>query len=67
MWMKDMNFSLDMIWLNEAKEIVDIKEDIKPETYPNAFCGPGTARYVVEVNTGVVRAGDLRIGQQLRF
>jgi uncharacterized membrane protein (UPF0127 family) len=67
MWMKDMNFALDMMWLNEKKEIVYMIENVTPDTYPKAFCGPKTARYVVEVNTGVVKAGGLRVGQRLRF
>lgn len=67
MWMKDMHFSLDMLWLNESKEIVYIIEDVSPDTYPKSFCGPTDARYVVEVNSGVVKAGDLRIGQRLKF
>lgn len=67
MWMKDMNFSLDMVWLNEQKEIVYMIEGVTPDTYPKSFCGPEEARYVIEVNTGIVKAADLRIGQRLRF
>lgn len=67
MWMKDMHFALDMIWLDEQKEIVYMIEGVTPETYPKAFCGPASARYVVEVNQGVVKAGDLHVGQRLRF
>jgi uncharacterized membrane protein (UPF0127 family) len=67
MWMKDMRFSLDMIWLNEQKEIIATRENVSPKTFPKAFCGPKAARYVVEVNAGIVRAGDLRLGQHLNF
>ena len=67
MWMKDMHFGLDMIWLNEQKEIVYMIEGVTPDTYPKSFCGPGTARYVVEVNQGIVKAGDLHVGQHLNF
>lgn len=67
MWMKDMRFDLDMIWLNEQKQIIATRENISPKTFPHSFCGPKTARYVVEVNAGIVRAGDLRLGQHLNF
>lgn len=67
MWMKDMNFPLDMLWLSADKRIVEIKEDVTPETYPQTFCGPESARYVVEVNSGVSKAGNLQLGQSLRF
>lgn len=67
MWMKDMHFSLDMIWLNESKEIVYMIEGVTPDTYPKSFCGPASARYVVEVNSGIVKAADLHTGQRLKF
>lgn len=67
MWMKDMRFSLDVVWLNEEHEIVGMRENVSPQTYPDSFCGPKTARYVIEVNAGVVEAGDLRVGQRLRL
>lgn len=67
MWMKDMHFSLDILWLNDNKEIVHMIENITPDTYPKSFCGPGTARYVVEVNDGIIKAADLRVGQRLKF
>lgn len=67
MWMKDMRFDLDMIWLNEQKQIIATRENVSPQTFPRSFCGPKTARYVVEVNAGIVRAGDLRLGQHLNF
>lgn len=67
MWMKDMHFSLDILWLNDQKEIVYIIEDVTPDTYPKSFCGPESASYVVEVNQGIVRAADLHVGQRLKF
>jgi uncharacterized protein len=67
MWMKDMHFALDMVWLNDQKEIIYMIEGVTPETYPKSFCGPKTAQYVVEVGSGVVKSGDLHVGQHLRF
>lgn len=67
MWMKDMSFALDMMWLNEDKEIIYMIENVGPDTYPQSFCGPKEARYVVEVNAGVVKAADLHVKQRIRF
>jgi len=67
MWMKDMNFSLDILWLSEQKEVVYMIEGVTPDTYPKSFCGPESARYVVEVNSGIVKAADLHVGQRLKF
>lgn len=65
MWMKDMRFSLDIIWLNDDKEIVEIKRGITPETYPKSFCADEAARYVIEVNAGVADNAGLKVGQTL--
>lgn len=67
-WMKDMNYSLDMIWLDADKRIVHIQPNATPSSYPDTtFCTPTAARYVLEVNAGdTIRAG-MSVGQQLKF
>ena len=67
MWMKDMRFSLDMLWLNDNKEIVYMIENVTSDTYPKSFCGPQSARYVIEVNKDIIKAADLHVGQRLMF
>lgn len=67
MWMKDMHFSLDMVWLDEKHRIVHIEKDLQPETYPKSFCSPKPAKYVVEVNSGIATQAGLQEGQQLNL
>jgi uncharacterized membrane protein (UPF0127 family) len=67
MWMKDMQFSLDMVWLNAAKQVVFIKQNISPDTYPQSFCADKPVRYVVEVNAGTVQTSGLQLGQTVSF
>lgn len=64
-WMKDMKYSLDIMWLDETGEIVHIEEDIAPETYPNAFSSPVPAWYVIETNAGFVANNGLVIGDKV--
>lgn len=64
MWMPDMAFAIDIVWLDAEQRIVTIKPDITPETYPESFCGD-PAEYVLEVNSGVVAERNWRVGQQL--
>lgn len=66
-WMKDMNFPLDIIWLNSDKRVVTIKENVAPETYPESFCPDAPAQYVIEVNAGVAKKSNITIGSQLQF
>lgn len=49
-WMKDMNFPIDILWLDEDKKIIHIEENVSPDTYPTVFRPDGEALYVLEVN-----------------
>ena len=64
-WMKDMNFSLDIIWINDLGTVVDIKENISPDTYPNSFKPIAKASKVLEVNSGYVAQNSIKIGDQM--
>lgn len=66
-WMKDMNFSLDMIWLNDQKEVVKIAKSVAPETYPNEFCSEKPATYVIELTSGSAGRLGISEGQKLVF
>ncbi len=65
MWMKDMKISNDIIWLDEAKKVIKIQENVAPETYPNAFCSDSPAKYVIELNAGQVKRSNLKLGTTL--
>lgn len=64
-WMKDMNFPIDILWLDENKKVIDIKPGVEPDTYPEAFCSQGEAVYVLEVNAGLSKQAGVSIGTQL--
>jgi len=64
-WMPDMNFPLDIIWVDVNGSIVHIEPDMQP-------CGSGeciiyypdeSARYVVEVNAGYALTNNVSVGQ----
>jgi uncharacterized protein len=64
-WMKDMRFSLDIIWLNEQKRVVKVASAVSANSYPETFCPDKPAKYVIEINPGL--AGNLKQGQELSF
>lgn len=66
-WMKDMQFPIDIVWINSSHEIVAIEHDVQPETYPKSFCSDQEAKYVLEFAAGVASEHDLQVGQQLQF
>lgn len=53
-WMKDMHYPIDIIWLDSAKTVVHIVKNVSPDTYPQSFVPAKPARYIVEVPAGTV-------------
>ncbi len=66
-WMKDMLFSIDIIWLDNEYRIVDAKERASPESYPEIFTPSVQARYVLELSAGFVKLHGLKKGDRLEF
>ncbi len=66
-WMKDMHFSIDMIWVNTKKQVVYIKHNVSPSTYPDSFCPTQPVKYVIELSAGMTNNAGLRVGQTLNF
>lgn len=66
-WMRDMRFSIDVVWFDERLRVVDVKEDTSPESYPDMFAPSAPARYVLEVSAGYVAAHRIGVGTQASF
>ncbi len=66
-WMKDTHFALDMLWINQEKKIVDIKQNVLPNTYPQTFCPSENTQYVLEVNAGTAHGLKLQTGDSVSF
>lgn len=61
-WMKDMRFSIDILWLAADGTILYIKEEASPESYPAVFAPQVAARYVLELPAGYARKHGVRVG-----
>jgi len=61
-WMKDMSFSIDMIWFDANWTVVGIQEDVLPSTYPQVFKPQAPALYVLEVPSGFTLLHNIKIG-----
>jgi uncharacterized protein len=66
-WMKDMNYSIDIIWLDSGKTVVYMAEDVSPDTYPEVFRPDVPARYVVELSAGAAHRHGITEGQVADF
>jgi uncharacterized membrane protein (UPF0127 family) len=66
-WMKDMRFSIDIVWLDAAGRIVFAAEDVAPQSYPAIITPRTKARYVLEVSAGYMRAHGISVGDTVTF
>jgi len=66
-WMKNMNFPLDMIWIDSNKVITDITTDARPDSYPNIFMPTAPVKYVLEINSNSAIKMGLKKGVTVSF
>ncbi len=67
-WMKNTYIPLDMIWINEGKQVVFVFKNTTP---CKEICPPITplsnAKYVLEINAGLADKYDINIGDEARI
>ena len=66
-WMKDMHFPIDIIWINEEAKIVEIHENVSPDTYPTTFHASVPVTYVLEVNAGWAKNAAVKVGDKVEL
>ncbi|HJP80894.1 MAG TPA: DUF192 domain-containing protein [Candidatus Saccharimonadales bacterium] len=66
-WMKEMNYPLDIVWLNKDKKVVYIVKNAPPDSYPEKFEPKEPARYVLELPAGAVSEKTISIGISAAF
>lgn len=67
-WMKNTLIPLDLIWMNERKEIVYFLTALPCKKDPcESYMPMQKAKYVLEVNAGFVKKHKLQIGNRLEF
>lgn len=66
-WMKDMKFAIDIIWINEDRNIVFIKKNVLPSTFPETFSPEKKSLYVLELVSGFSEKNNLKEGNFVEF
>lgn len=67
-WMKDMNFPIDIIWLDANKEVVSMVTSADPAlSTSKTFTPTAPARYVLEVESGMIQNSAIKIGSVATF
>lgn len=68
-WMKDMRFPIDILWINEHREIIEITQSV---SVPDAkdtpiFYSKKPIHYVLEVNAGFSETYNIKVGDTAEF
>lgn len=68
-WMKDMDFPLDIIWVNENLEIVEIDENLVPcmDVQCPTYSPSQRVKYVLEINSGLSEKYRISKGDRLKI
>jgi len=68
-WMKNTLIPLDIIWINENKEVIFISENAQPckEYYCPIIEPTKNAKYVLEINGGISKRIGLVVGDKINM
>ena len=64
-WMIVMLFPIDIIFIDETFTVVDIVENVLPETYPTTYTSRAPARFVLETNAFFARSFSVEVGDRV--
>lgn len=64
-WMKDMLFPIDIVWVNDDLKVVHIEENVSPDTFPASYRPAEPARFVIETNAFFVDTYKLSVGDRV--
>mgnify|MGYP001568095727 FL=1 len=66
-WMKDMQFPIDIVWAGADGKVITVADNVAPETYPKVFSPSAPARYVLELPAGFAAAHGVIEGSKLEI
>jgi uncharacterized membrane protein (UPF0127 family) len=66
-WMKDMLFPIDIIWIDESLTVVAIDQGVRPDTYPKTFRPPVPVRYAIETEERYADTFGIVVGDKVRL
>ena len=64
-WMKEMRFPIDIVWLDSNFSVVHVEKNADPATYPSIFFPKKKAKYVIELPKGDTDRLNIVVGQTL--
>ena len=67
-WMRDMQFPLDIIWINQNMKIVGSEKNLQPcNRYCSLFKPNSNVKYVLEINANQSEQYNFKSGDSVNF
>ena len=66
-WMKDMQFALDILWLDKEYRVVDMTKNVSPLSFPKIFYPKVPSFYVFEAESGFSDKYKIEEGAKLQI
>ncbi len=68
-WMKNMQFSIDVIWLDKNKKVIEYLENIQPCTTFNCktYGKRNDSKYFIELNSGFIKKNNINKYTKIEF
>ncbi len=69
-WMRNMLFPIDILWLDDEKKIVDYREKVQPAKGAfdfRTYFPKREARYVIELPAGFIRSSRVSASTKVKF
>ena len=66
-WMKDMNYPLDIVWIDQDKKVIGVSANLDPKTYPQVFSPTSPILYVLELPAGFYKTNNIKVGDIVTF
>jgi hypothetical protein len=65
-WMRNMRFPIDIMWIGKGGRIVDLVEEAMPSS-KQIYEPSGDAKYVLETNSGFIKRNRIKKGDTVRI
>jgi uncharacterized membrane protein (UPF0127 family) len=66
-WMKDMNFPLDIVWIDKDWRVVGVVHHATPASYPSTFISPSPVERVLEISSIGDQPSPIHVGDVMTF
>ena len=69
LWMKNMKFPIDIIWLDATHKVVHLEKNISPDTFPRSFRPPDDTPgpIAIEFAAGTIDEIDIKLDQSVEI